>query len=477
MPRNLRAYFALSLTAVLLGWAPARSAAGVSSNRLIEGPVLVGSDVMWLEPSRAGGLRIRRSRRAADSPRSLAHLFSPWGLAEGEIVGSDSGYAVVYQAITGRNERDPGTPLFDEVVVGPPGGSPQTAARCDLTHPITPSPKPSADMSQEALAYAIRPCDGAPRAVEVQPLPRGSAPTRRIPTDFPARVRTAGSFVAWANRPASDPTGLEILVYDWRTGVFQGRLDEKDVPGGIAQFDLGPDGTVAFVHGVRRHRVGIWRAGATGPRTTRLPARSAYILRFAGPDRLVFKRGIAGQRYALAAELGVYDVRRERARSLERDLVFRLAGDHFDFDGQRLAWEAPTCFGSELRYAAHLPRRAAPVRRQRCRLRLLRPVRLTRSRVRVRFACSGYVVESCPSQVVLTHAPRGDAPGGGEVLGRRRSRDFSALGGLALVRLNRRGQAVVRRARGVLRVRITATTEDARGRVERRSVVRTVRRG
>lgn len=455
-----------------LVWAAlAPSALGaVPSDKLVKGPVLVGSDVMWLESLGTDGLRVRAASRAGAPAVSLGELSTSRGALTGSLAGSPAGYAVAYYATSGSNERDPGRVVLHEILNAPPRGSLTSAARCEVPdQQAPPTQAPSVDVSTEALAYSIRPCQGAARSVEVRPLSPGTGPGRSIPAREPTEVQTAGSFVAWTERPVGERS--EVLVYDWRTMQLRTRVGGA-LPGGLRDMDLAEDGTVALVYGGSRWRVGVVALGATQPRSLPLVPRPTYRVRFVG-HRLAFKRSL---RRSAAEELGVYDLARHRTRMIDRDLVFRPGGGDFDYDGQRLAWEAPTCRRPVLRFSSRLPRRPRGTTRPRCRLELVRPPRLSGTTVRIRFACSGYAPEDCPSRIVLTQRQEGtETRRPKRVLGAARSHDLDDLGGLALIRLNRHGRAILQADRR-LSVRITATTRDARGRLERRSVIRVIRK-
>lgn len=423
----------------------ASASADVSARGSVTGPVLVGPDLVWGQAS-GHRLQVLQQPDGRGRPSLLVDVADPRGELSGSLAGSPFGYGLAYHVAVPGFDRDLGGEVLDEVVAGAPRQAPQAISRCDRQDPAGRIP-PSLDVHQTVVAYIIKPCSGS-ATVEVRSLPGTPGTSRTLPAGLPDRVQVAGRFVAWSER---DPSQAAAVVYDWQSGQLAYRI-----PGRVDLLDLAEDGTAVIR---ARGRVALADPRRTTPRLLPIAARGLYVARIAG-DQLVFKRGTPER----AGELATYDLRRGRTRRIDGDLVLRLDGGTFDYQGGPIAWEAPSCGGSVLRYRSRLPRRPQAVaRRHRCALLLVgRPQLRARRRVGVAFRCSGFAVEYCPGTI---HLSAKNGAGGYVTIGRKRVRETPAGVGRVSIVLNRRGRKQVA-GRGRHAIRISATTRDARGRRE-----------
>lgn len=196
------------------------------------------------------------------------------------------------------------------------------------------------------------------------------------------QMRVAGRYAAWE-------AGGDIVVYDRATNSEHYR-----VPGVWPQFDsprsldLQADGKVAFLYSPDANRTNLVAWASQGePFPHRLPvdARRSMELKLEN-DTVVFARGDAESPKGKPdlgisfAELGVVGLDGAPERVVVHPIVSYF---EFDFDGERLAWQARGCHGALLRSKPLdelvADPRLRPLRYTgRCRLRLRREARAER---------------------------------------------------------------------------------------------------
>jgi hypothetical protein len=180
------------------------------------------------------------------------------------------------------------------------------------------------DVSGDVVAW-----DDCESGVHVRDLAPGADPAGR---DYPGGdVRVAGSFVAIGDYPES------ITVSNWRTGedlfTVDGVYGLDHAANGIARFDLGEDGTLAYITNAYK------LAWASPAAPTPHPVAEADAL----PGRVV----VAGGRIAYSHADINYAAPIVDVRALDGTLLMRANAAYAitspDFDGRRLTWVAAPC--------------------------------------------------------------------------------------------------------------------------------------
>ncbi len=344
----VRWIFALAVVLVAASGAPSAAALtpSVVARRVPEsGPVLAGSDVVWLEnrsSSNAVPVVIARPGRNV-VVRRLRPPVPPVGASIDEAFGdgviASAGYLGVIRHLTVCGPPGYACGVSDDLLTGPLGGRLSVLAsdaRCQ-GGAITAE---SANLSGNVIAYAEGPsscASSAPARIVVRDLrrPHRSRVIGAV-ASYPgtAAVRAAGRFVAWSD---PTPSASAIVVYDLAAGRVAYRLTPRHLgTDEILGWDLQSDGKLAVAYNRAGRRSLAWLA---------MPDAHVHRLAGASPGSSGVGPSDASLRIARdeiafvqhGSTLTLMDLG-GHAQLIRRFTEKRAEIGGFDFDGQRLVW-------------------------------------------------------------------------------------------------------------------------------------------
>jgi hypothetical protein len=430
----------------------AASAAEVRAGDLASGPVLAGSRVVWTD----GGVRRALTVRTAPVSGGLATTIAsrapnPSG-QYGRLAASPT--VVALELFSGAGDPQLS---FRSVFAGGLNGPLQPLEKgCKVSFPF---PR-TIDVSGDDVLYVG--CDE--REGILRDMQTGG--TRPVPSGTRG-LRVAGRFAAWVDgSPARRDES--IVVYDLGSEKISYTIPAASLPFGLVDdLDLQADGkiAVAYPSNASAHVPGLDRVGWAAPdapslHVSALRAAQSYKIKFAG-DRIAFDRSAATEDARIRSQVGVSDL----AGHVK---LFDTGGDddtiddeHFDFDGQRVAWFSNGCHQAivHVRVASSS---ATMHSRRHCALALTRQPVAHHGSTRLFVDCFGFDGGFCDANDIRMRFR-------GRVIGTGRT--------FRKVRLNHLGRRLLATHRRGLAVDLSATLRDDAGRSERRRGRAVVRSG
>jgi hypothetical protein len=426
-----------ALVGVLTAFAaPAAEAASLHTAVPGPGPLLSGPTAVWVVSGKSGPRVVAADPRRDSRPHLALQL-------RVEDPGPQLSTSSTRIAASDGNE----------LVAGPAAGPFEPVTSC-----LAVTEFHGFDLDGDLLAGP----DCSNDKIQVRDLAGG---TQEPVPGSPRGVHIAGRYVTWIQAsPAAWSWVGQIFVWDRSTRSIAYSIPQSAMPHGFRDLDVRADGTIVIAYFTKDFpSMRVAWASATEPRlhTLPLPTRASYEVRIAG-DRIAFARGNDpfGLGGVSLAEVGVTDFS-GRTRILTRGAESAVFGQHFDFDGTRIAYYKLGCTDAivEVRHADARPL-SERVRRG-CRLRFDRAAKPSGSdHVRVFVDCFGFADHECGvKNLVLTvdgrvvaRARRGQraklTPRGRRLMAAHRTLHLHAratLTDLAGRREPRRGATVVKR--------------------------------
>jgi len=420
----------------------------------LNGPVLAGDRVMWLaeRPQRAFELRAASAGGRSELIQAFPALplqFRVFPFAHLAASSDRVALDLVYPSL-----EAPGAGS-EQAFAGPVGSSlsPLSESSCKTNYDVTVYR--SIGVSGQSVAYEGPVCHQA----SVTDFGSPGAPSLRLPDDA-FLLRIAGRYVVYAEGPrglgsVNDPN--PVVVFDRVAGREVYRIPTGSVPGNIVGLDVQDDGKILLTYRViaghqLNEEVG-WASPSQPYVHALLPVSGVYTA------RLVNDEVVAVRATSPVNDLGsllLADLRGSTRTLATRAVIPNGILEHFDFDGQRVAWVTRACDGVRINVTG-LQGTSGVSRPPRCRLRLDGIGRVIRHRrVRLTFSCVGFAFECETGGVSITS--RSASRQHTVVIARSTGGRLSTgTGSFVLTRAGRR--LIAHRHR--LRVRVTAYIADA----------------
>jgi hypothetical protein len=414
--------------------------ADIPAGSLKAGPVLAGQRVIWAQDAPGKVLAVRSAPVGGGSATTVG-TFTAGGRGQyARLVASDS-------TLAAETFSAPNSYSVDVNVFAGPASGPLDHLERDCPGSVR-YPR-SIDVSGTRVFFVS--CDG--RSGIVRDLATGAE--QQVPA-APQGLRLAGHFAAWVETNPS----YRIVVYDLDADATSFTITLAALHGERPDdLDLQEDGKLALAYRVidLARETGFERVAWASPAEPRLhvvpvSGVGAYRLRITG-DRIGFDRIPRGSGPFVRSEVGVSDLSGHTRLIGTGGGDDDSEGDHFDFDGRRVAWFSYGC-----RQAIVHVRPAdatSTIRSSRhCALRFTRQPRVRHRSVRLFVDCFGFAYGACDADKVTLRDDRGRIVGSAKTFDK--------------IRLNGLGRRLLASKHGSLKVRVAATVSDIDGRTEHR---------